>query len=492
MTGFLSAITRRARSVTLVGTVLTLQATQATANPFDLRFGQDVLIENQSGVTAFNHLSLMYPLGGGVRVGQTILSASGGDGGGLFIGGFELSKRFHLGTEMSLDIGAFVGGGGGASIVLGDGLTTRAHLTFNKRFHKGLNGYLGLSWYRIEGSAVDTPALTFGLTQSIDFALSGEHESGHDVEGVSIASLKPFAATYAPISSTQRGSNIEVEQMYLLGAELAFTSANGQGESFLRAAGAIAGDGAGYAEWLLGHRWYFTPNESLRFHSAVSAGFAGGGGVDTGGGLLLSLGGGLTFALTDGFGADVNLSAVYAPDGDFTAVSASISGVWQFDRMWGGQRHPASEQHWQFSSGVSLQVEHPEYRNPDNALTGSPLLAEVSADLFLTEKLYVTGNAKTVLSGNAAGFAGGELGFGYRQQIAARWALSGELFIGAAAGGGINTGGGIIGGARAELDYAVQPDLYLSLGAGKFQSSGKASPWTLHAGIKVPFTSYHR
>jgi hypothetical protein len=121
-------------------------------------------------------------------------------------------------------------------------------------------------------------------------------------------------------------------------------------------------------------------------------------------------------------------------------------------------------------------------------------LFESSIDLFLTDRIYFTGNAQTVAHGDAGGYAIGLLGFGYAMPLNNTWTVSLEGHIGGAGGGGVDTGGGLVGAARVEVDYAIRQNMAISVGLGTMQSlrsGGGARPVTVHVGVKTAFTTFH-
>jgi hypothetical protein len=433
----------------------------------------------------------MYDLGSGFYVGETVYSAAFGDAGGLFIGGVELAKRFSLGGDLSLEFGVFVGGGGGAAVVNGNGMMTRANATLIKRFSPGWAATLGVSYIDITGTSISTPAIGFGISRTLDMKVSGSGESSWSgADGaVEITSIKPVAKVYFPQNSRKRSGGVPGNMM-LLGAEMTFSSASTSGgETFVSAAGAVAGDGEGYAEYQLGYRW-LTGTGRLRAYAQLAAGFAGGGDIDTGGGLIASGGVGVIVPFSPRFSVEIGVTGVTALDGNFTAISPFIGGAFTFGGTHAGKSGPTT-QRWQLSTGLTAQQSHPGFRNPGSARSGSPVLVEASVDLFLTRNFYFTGNAQTAISGDAGGYAVGQFGIGYEIPVSTRWTISPEIYVGAAGGGAVNTGGGLIAGGRVELDYALNDTVKLSLGLGKFVSRGGAAPLTAHLGLKIPFTSFH-
>jgi hypothetical protein len=470
----------------------------ATAEQLELRTGVDVMWRKQTPVTAFHYVVLTKDLGNGFHFGQSLYSAAWGDAGGLFIGGFEGFQRFQLSETTSVDVGAFIGGGGGASVVIGDGLMTKPQVTINHAFASGFMAHVGAGWTRVTGSAINTPSITFAISRSTDLALDLGATGPRPASGIIMASASGMGRFYYPISSTRRSGVGVMNPMYLVGGDFTFRDiSNDRVSIFISAVGAGYGDGGGYAEWLAGPRFYTKPylGGRVRGFADIGAGFGGGGDVDTGGGLVVAASGGVDVALFSGLHAEAGVMGIRSVTGDFQAGAAFVRGVLRFDdpasNVTGVDGGPAH--HWRATTGLSYQFSHPGFRPPGHPFTGSdPLLIETGIDLFFGNHFYVNGSSYTVVDGNSGGFAMGTVGAGFEVPLGDRFAVAAELFGGAAAGGGINTGGGLMYGAKGELDYKLNDHLTLSAGAGKWYSIGGAQPFTLHAAVKIPFTTYHQ
>jgi hypothetical protein len=475
-----------------------MSAGAATAEDLDIRVGVDYLLRNQSTVDAFQYTTITKDIGDGFHIGQSVYSAAWGDAGGLFIGGFEAFKRFAITDTTSIDVGGFIGGGGGAIVVIGDGLMTKPQVTINQAFASGFMAHLGVGWTRVTGSPIDTPSFTFAVTRTTDLALDLGHTGARPASGIVLASTSGMGRYYHPISSTRRNKPGVMDPMYLVGAEFTFRDlSNDNLEVFFSAMGAGYGDGGGYAEWLAGPRYYTTPilGGRVRGFADIGAGFAGGGDVDSGGGLMLAASAGVNVSLFNGLHVETGVMGIGAPTGDFQAAAAFLRGGLRFDDpganatgVDGGPAH-----HWRASTGLSYQFSHNGFRKPGHPFTGSdPVLVETGIDLFFGDRFYVNGAGYTVVDGQAGGFAMGTVGLGLEFPIGDRFAISGEVFGGAAAGGGIYTAGGLMYGAKAELDYKLNDNFTLSGGAGKWFSLGGAQPVTLHGAVKIPFTTFHQ
>ncbi len=490
-------MSNRGLTTTLGAAGLAVLAGAAGAEQLDLRTGFDVFTRNQTALTGLHYMTLSADMGNGFYLGESVYSAALGDAGGLFIGGFEGFKRFYLTDSTSIDVGGFIGGGGGASVVFGDGLMTKGQVTLNQAFAGGFVAHVGAGWTKVTGTSIDTPIFTFGLSRSTDFAFAYGHTGPQPASGLIVASVKGLGRVYMPISSGRRGGVGEMNPMGLVGGEFTFRDlADDHIEYVFSAVGAGLNDGAGYAEWMAGLRYNTSPffDGHLRAFADFGIGYAGGGEVDTGGGLVGSVSAGLDAKLWSGLHLEAGATGIAAAGGDFRAVGGFIRGSYRFDDpvQASSDQSGVPAQRWRLSTGLTYEFSHPGFRHVGHPFTGSdPVLVETFADLMLDDHFYFTGGGATVVGGMAGGFAIGMVGMGYQIDLGPNWALSGELFGGAAAGGGIHTGAGVMGGGRVELDYALNDNLALSVGVGKWVSIGGAAPVTLHAGVKIPLTSFH-
>lgn len=464
--------------------------TQAQATPIEFRYGVEVFSESQGTLDALQGISALVEISPGLHFGQTLYSAAAGDAGGLFVGGFELLKRVDFGRGNALEFGGFIGGGGGAALVSGDGLMTRAHITYRRHMYGNVAGYVGLSYVDISGSPISTPALSIGLARDVNFAFKSGKSVDTPTSGRVVRAIKPLVKQFYPQSSTKRNGGT-LNTMSLVGFEASFASSpNALNETFIQATGAVAGDGEGYADFQVGYRWNTAPS-GLRAFAEVATGFGGGGDVDTGGGFLATVGAGVAFPLFGGLEAELGAQATTAITGDFTALSPYIRAAIKF----GDEARPYGEtRNWQLSLGLTHQEPNSDFRKTGVTTDAAPVLTESSLDLFLTDQFYFTGNAQTVVHGEAGGYAIGLLGMGYAIPLNDYWTVSLEGHVGAAGGGGVDTGGGLVGAARVEVDYWLRDNFAISAGIGTMQSlrgDGGAKPLTLHLGMKTAFTSFH-
>lgn len=467
-----------------------LLGNQAQAAPMEYRYGYDVFAKSQGTLDAFQSITAFREISPGLHFGQTLYSAAAGDAGGLFVGGFELAKRWKIGNKTELELGGFIGGGGGAALVGGDGLMTRAHIGLRRHLFGNVSGSLGLSYINISGAPISTPALSFGISRNTNAAYLGGHVDRGVTDGRVLRAVKPLVKQFHPSGNRTR-SGRALGTMSLVGFEATFAaSPEARNETFIQTSGAVAGDGEGYADFQVGYRWK-TSATGLRAFAEVAAGFGGGGDVDTGGGFIATLGAGVAVPVLRGLDLEFGAQATTALDGDLTAIVPYVRTSLTFGRK---NRPYQNPRHWQLSMGVTMQSPNTGYRKPGVSATASPMLIESSADLFIGKHLYLTGNAQTVAGGHAGGYAIGLMGLGYELPINERWTVSVEGMLGAAGGGGVQTNGGLVAAAKVELDYAINDKLAISAGIGQMRTlrgAGGAKPLTLHLGLKTRFTTFH-
>lgn len=461
-------------------------AVAQTPPGFELRTGVETFATQDSTIQGLHAITVLWDFGNHLYAGQSFYSAALGDAGGAFFWGFEAGARYPVTEAVSLSFQGFLGGGGGAGEVPGDGLMTRLYAGGSYRVSQNFALDLGASHVRIQGSPVDTFAYGLGLT----YRPGGWDETG-PLAGSNVvdrlSAVRPSVRSFVVDDGRRARNGSPQEDVTLAGAEIAF-AINPASELFVNADGAVAGDGEGYMNVLGGYR-LFADLGAVRPFADASIGFGGGGDIDTGAGLLLSAGIGAALAISPSFEVMAGIQRVQATDGDFGAWSPYLRGS---VNLGGSDRDPAAGSGtWRlaYSTAITHQFANDTFRKPGDPRDASPTLNATAIDVFLAGDLYFTGEAQTVMYGDAGGYALGILGAGYKFDLADRWDLSVEALVGAAGGGGVATNGGLIAGVRAELDYALTDTFLLSGGVGYLQAleGDGMAPVTVHAGIKIPF-----
>lgn len=459
----------------------------ARAQSFEIETGLDVIASPDTRIEGLHRFFAGRRVSPGFSFGQSIYSAALGDAGGAFFWGVEGIGHLPLNERFSLSFAGFLGGGGGAAQVNGDGLMLRAGITLDTRLSPAWDLQLGASWVRVEGAAIDGPAYSLGLR----YRFGARQTTGRDA-GARAGATPGFDAIalgvtrYSPASGSRTRSGTAQPAVTLVGARALF-DLTPQTQLSFSAHGAARG-AEGYMQIMTGLRRRL-PLGRLTFFAEGAAGLGGGGDADTGAGLLLQAALGLDMPLSRRFSAELSLGALVAPDGDFRAAALSLDLVHHFNRT----PADAPPARWAYTIGAQIQRTGAGYFRSPGPHDSHVVMHESTLDYYISERAYVMGSALTTMGGNVAGYALGMIGLGYEIPLGERWSLSLEGMIGAAGGGGVNTAGGAIVGLRAELDWHVAQTWRLSLGLGQLAttSSGGMRPATLSLGVKIPFSTHH-
>jgi hypothetical protein len=456
--------------------------------PLDFRLSLDSLTRDQSQLEGTVGLSLLYRFDNGFYAGGSVYSGAFGNAGGFFAGGYEVGKRFMLSDRLQLDTEIFVGGGGGASQVSGDGLMLRPSISLAYQLDS-FDLMAGVAWIDISGSDISTPAFTLGLQKH--FGAQGEQGySGRGTDDLEFGAIKALYKTVSPDGNTKT-SGQSLSDIQLVGAELEMQG-NSSLSLFMQASGVVAGDAEGYAEWILGLRHYRALG-SARLFADLGAGIGGGGAIDTGGGFIAGANIGIAVPVGTSVSLEAGIGYNAAPGGDYSGFSPSI----KIAKLFGANPHESSEprstSNWRAATGITYIADNDDLRKPETEGAGAPGLMNVQFDYLAYPQVYLTGQAYTAFTGEAGGYQMGLLGIGYQLPFAENMAVSGEFLLGAGGGAGIATGGGALAGAKLELAIPVTEVISFSFGAGwlgAMKGDGMNGA-TVHAGLEFRFSNYH-
>ena len=196
----------------------------------------------------------------------------------------------------------------------------------------------------------------------------------------------------------------------------------------------------------------------------VALGMGGGGGVAVGGGLLTKAALYAALQLTPEFAVVIERGIAEAPHGRFKADLTAVSLRWTLDSAGPGAA-PVPATRTEFGAGIE------SYRAARRDGTSRALQADVlKINRFVSPAVYLTGQVHSAIAGGAGGYSAGYFGIGWQHVLGPRWHVGGEMLAGAAGGGGVDTGGGLLLQPMAYLGYRINPSLALRLGAGRVQS----------------------
>lgn len=405
--------------------------------------------------------------------------------GGFITVGMAGAWRPTLSEHLSLDLGAFCGGGGAGRADVGGGWMLEGHAGLAWRTEAGR---LALSVQRIAfpNGAIDSRQwrLSWSLPFALREATAGPvfhlpEQSWRDVE------VAATAARYRPRGGFRTNGRPE-QNLDLVGIRTDLGLTAGAFAS-LELAGAHGGDGDGYMEALLGAGWALELGTGGRgrLYARVAGGPAGGGRLDVGGGMAWkeALGAHLRLGSSTWLGLEVG--RFRAPGGtygaDFLQLSLGRSFGMAMDS--GRTSHPGDTfetSRWWLEGGLA---ELPSAQRGSGARSAALRMADLRVGLPLGPHLYLAGEAAFGTSGRAGGYAEGLLGLGLETSPipVSGTALFGELSLGAAGGGGVDTRGGAFIQPAVGLRQPMGPRMDLVLRVGRTRG--------LHGGLDTPMAA---
>ena len=391
-----------------------------------------------------------------------------GQRGGFFVGGLGGGHSFALTSHTGIDFGGFLGGGGGRAAAQGDGLLLRGSVALVLRI-EGLR-------IRLERSVIDVPdgplgggqialGLSVDQSPSLAFPASGD---GAAADGQPMAMrMRRVALTlfgHAPSPSARR-SDGSVLRSAIVGPGIRLDAFIDQRLLLsFDVNGALSGGVDGFAQLLAGLGFEQKIARDLLVAAFLQVGSAGGGGVDTGGGLLVVPS--VEFRARLGPRRSLFLGAGHtrAPGGKFRAWTwkggvALEARSLRFDDVPGAPLPPfAATERWAVGLTEKIYLTSSGARTKSGqSMAGAIQLIGIGVSTPLLSWLELTGQAFGAFDGGVGGYAEGLLGLEVRRAVVPQlprlhWVARG--LVGAAGGGGMDVGDGAIW----EVDAGVRLD----------------------------------
>jgi len=420
--------------------------------------------------------------------------------GGFFTLGVNAGFKKMISDRFFIDTGFHFGGGGGAGAPDGGGAFILPHANLGYEFDNfSLSaGYSYINFF--DDGLIKNHQLNFGLQIPIDFDYTNHSNSGKDYEiselknsswnqEVSSISVMMHLNNYYVLSETllTTGEILEGKTIQLAGFELAKYSDNNF-LYFLKVDGAYRGIRAGYMNVFLGAGYEFSFNKnSTNLVGKFAIGAGGGGGVDTNGGFLISPEVSLEQKLFNSVFLTINGGYLTTPDAKFETATFGVG------LKYNANLNGIFSKETDFSSfkfqGVEAIVKQDIYFDAERDFGVIENLYQISlqVNFNLNKHLFLAGQTSFANFGNAGAYAEGIVGFGLNTNplFNSKIKLFTQFLSGAAGGGGLSTGQGLIIKSSAGLDFSISNEFALrtSLGYVKTINGELSSPF-LNFGIK--------
>ena len=454
-----------------------------------------------------------------LSIGPELYGAIYGQRGGFFTVGMEGRIHVPLHSRLKAVGGLYIGAGGGGSAPQGGGLMIRPSLGIAYDLGLGeMEGGISRVWY--PNGQIDSTQLYAGIsvpfegrfwrgdgwerTSAVAHTRYGGRTSvlpdGTKVPppGDIVHAKSPLDITthvliehYLPtpgvhnVRSTQR-----TEPFSLAGVEFVIGSDAWYGT--LQAAGAGAGKATGYMELFGGggYRLKLGDRFSLCIQGALGA--AGGGKVDTGGGLMYRLDSIAKATLFDRLSVGIRAGKIAALGGNFSATS--YGATLGYTESFYGLGDP------QFDEEANLTTLRFRFINKsylpakgmfnDDQVNRIDLIG-LAFNRFLNPNLYLIGESFWAWQGQAGGYAEGVFGLGYQTDAYHRFRLYAEALAGVGGGGDVHMDGGLFGSIGGGVVYDIDDATQLYIGAAYVRSkTGGFRTKSIDFGVQYNFSLF--
>ncbi len=461
----------------------------SAAAPVEIRLSVERVAVDQGAQMGLAGLHYLRRLGQNWVGGVSVFGATQGDRGGFFGWGVQALYRQRWG-DWSGEAGLFVGGGGGSPSWVGGGLMLRPQLLLARHWGD-LSLGLGVSELRFPNGAVHgtQPFLSLGLAGDVLFGPAAGQAAAPLPEREQLQALaggvSALAGSYAlSAGSARRDGTGPASDLRFGGLVLRRAWAPGSAALHpywaISAAGALSAAYAGYAELVGSLGLQYSPLPALALRAEVGLGSGGAGSaVDTGGGLLRKA----TLGASLNLGPSLSLSAGLgriASHGRFQANEARLElGLRGFDLLPRGTAPavawPEGAYAWAPWTLSSVYAHYAQMARDAGGRAGLGLTA-LKLERELDSHWRLLGQAGIGVDGQAGGYATGQLGLGWLTASVADpgWRFGAEASLGAAGGGGVKVGGGLIGQAQLQARRALTPEWSLQADAGWLRSRSGA------------------
>ena len=434
-----------------------------------------------------------------------------GHRGGFQAAGFTAGYSKEFVPDFLLDAGVFLGGAGGSGrFAPHPGLAVRPFIGLERAF-----GVLGV---RLEVAAMDIAQtdieiedvhVSLGLTSASEILFARERYLDEElpakalVERTTRTSLR-YSRFDPGEGARRRNGQPFTSDVHLLGLGYDYFIGENLFVPF-QLHGAVGGDVAGFSTALLGIGGSYPLDREghFRLEGTLSAGAGGGGGLDTGGGFLVEVKGGIQAAITPNLGLEVSAGYLDFIDGHLDGPQYSAAVTWTTHPLELALDQPRSSlDTLGLSSGdaeirpIRVFAQNKIYMPPRSALdqSGDPISTANLMGITLEQPLFqdfsVTAGLYTAWSGSIGGYSEGLVGIAYEYFLPENkdhsFLLRAET--GAAGGGGVDVGSGLVYTATAGYRYHISERFFAQAEIGKLEAdrgSFEAESWQLGFGMNL-------
>ena len=427
-----------------------------------------------------------------------------GQRGGFFTLGVNAGVLLHITKNLYLDTGFHFGGGGGAAAPDGGGAFILPHINLRYDFkHFAISsGWSFIDFF--DGGLIETQQWNVALQIPLSFEYTFHHEKETELS-IGDFSLRNWQQKAKKIAFLFHLNNLNVVKKttatsndHLAGRTIRLAGFEFDAYQtknwfvFVKVDGAYDGIQAGYMDVFLGGGYHLSMNKNrTNIIAKFGIGAGGGGGVDTKGGFLLYPDISIEQQLFKDLYISLNKGYLRSPDRDFFTSSFGI-GLKHYVNANGSitdknEFATGKFKGFEVSMGQDLYYDAKRGSNPTENLHQ----ISMQINFNLNDNLYIAGQTSFANFGNAGAYAEGIVGMGIKIQPLStqRITLFTQILTGAAGGGDISTGQGLIFKPSAGIEFALNNTLSLQMAGGLVKAlGGKLNSPFLNAGLKYRFS----
>jgi hypothetical protein len=453
--------------------------------------------EINMGLTGI-HYNLL--LNKSIYAGLGFYGSVNGQRGGLFTLGANLGFKKNISKNLFIDSGFHFGGGGGASAPDGGGAFILPHINLGYQFGKFSTtlGYSSINFIDKGNITSNQFRLGIQIPLSLDYATFKNKEQSFSIEKLKnskwnqiskrlsfmlhIDNLSPYGSSQFTDFTSLKGKTIR-----LAGFEIA-SYFKDNWFAYFRADGAFHGIQGGYMDLFIGAGYHFSINKNrTNIIAKFAIGAGGGGGADTGGGVLIYPDVSLEQKIFNDIYISINKGYLLNPNQHFTSSTLGF-GLKYYVNQQGIKKKNNNYYSSAKFKGIEVSIGQEMYFNAQRMLQPTENLHQIAmqVNLFLNKNIYVAGHTSFANFGNAGAYAEGIVGAGYQTNsfLNDKIQIFTQLLAGAAGGGDINTGQGLILKPSIGLNYKLNNKLSVRTSVGKVKArSGSLNSTSFNFGL---------
>lgn len=387
---------------------------------------------------------------------------------------------------MYTDIGFHFGGGGGAAAHDGGGAFILPHANIGYNF-KNFSINFGWSYVNFfDGGLIKNHQFNIGIEVPLNYHYAdySNLEKEYSLLSLKNTNWENLSSKISLLmhlnnlnargrSQNTLGNQYDTATINLAGFELAWYFTKNW-FSYVKVDGAYNGIPGGYMDVFLG-AGYLQKLNNNKTHILLkfAGGAGGGGGVETSGGFLIQPDISLEQRLFNDVFLALNAGLVMTPNSDFFSNSYGVGlkyyaekdGIISKNKSYNSAKY----------KGTSVAVTQEIYFKPERNNSTIENMQQISLQLNfnVNKHIYVAGQTSFANFGDAGAYAEGIVGLGLQTNfITNRFKFFGQILGGAAGGGGISTGQGLIIKPSIGLDIKLNNTLNFRTASGYVNAIG--------------------